>query len=336
MKIEINPPYLILLGDVKNSDYVKTGLGIVQWSRELVAGQLRFNDCLIDMGVPDMSISEALEHGVKSLIVGVNPVGGQLPESWWSVIEEAARSGLDIVSGLHEKLNNHKGVVSAAQKSGAKLIDVRSPPVNLPVGTHIKRQGKRLLTVATDCASGKKYTALAMTKYLNQAKVDATFRATGQTGIMIAGEGIPIDSVIADFISGASELVSPNNNEHHWDVIEGQGSLFHPGYSGVSLGLLHGSQPDAIIICHDALRTVSFEGHSLPSIQECIDIHLTMGRINNPKIVCVGVCVNTSQLSKDQRDDYLLNLENITGLPCVDPLIDGCEKIVKYLNGACK
>ena len=132
---------------------------------------------------------------------------------------------------------------------------MRQPPNNFKVGTGEKRAGKRLLTVGTDCAVGKKYTALAIEKTLRARGVDANFRATGQTGIFISGRGIAIDSVIADFIAGAAEWLSPANQPEHWDIIEGPGSLFNPAYAGVTLGLVHGSQPDALVICHDARRT---------------------------------------------------------------------------------
>ena len=164
--------------------------------------------------------------------------------------------------------------------------------------------------------------------------MNSTFRATGQTGIMLAGKGIPIDAVVADFIAGAAELISPDNHEDHWDVIEGQGSLFHPGYSGVSLGLLHGSQPDAIVVCHDATRTTvsGWEHYNLPSLQDCIDQHLLLGSRTNPAIQCVGISVNTSDLPDSGRMDYLAKLNDETGLPCVDPLIDGCGAIVDNIN----
>jgi uncharacterized NAD-dependent epimerase/dehydratase family protein len=162
----------------------------------------------------------------------------------------------------------------------------------------------------------------------------STFRATGQTGIMLAGEGIAIDAVIADFIAGAAEAISPDNAADHWDVIEGQGSIFHPGYSGVSLGLLHGSQPDAFVLCHDATRTTvsGFEHYSLPSVREAIDMHVAMGRRTNPAIRCVGISVNTSMLAADKRKDYLQTLSAETGLPCVDPIIDGCGAILEHIK----
>jgi uncharacterized NAD-dependent epimerase/dehydratase family protein len=333
-RVQLAPPYLILIGDVNDPTYAKTGFGIVHWRPDLVAGQLRFADCEIDMGVPDMSIPEAVHAGAKSLVIGVAPIGGVVPDDWWASIEEAARAGLDIVCGLHFRLADYPAVVAAAEVSGARLIDVRTPPKKIPVGTGLKRSGKRVLMVGTDCAIGKKYTALALDKAMREAGLNSTFRATGQTGIMLAGEGIPIDAVVADFISGAAELISPDNDEDHWDVIEGQGSLFHPGYSGVSLGLLHGSQPDAFVVCHDATRTAvsGWEHYALPSIRDAIDQHILLGSRTNPDIRCAGISVNTSRLAADRRMHYLDELSAETGLPCVDPIIDGCAAIVEYIR----
>jgi len=333
-RVQLKAPYLILIGEEDDATYAKTGLGIVQWRPELVAGQFRFPGCSVDLGVPDMTIEEAIDAGVKSLVIGVAPVGGTVPVKWWKIMERAARLGLDIVCGLHLKLTDNPAVVAAAAESGARLIDVRVPPKNLPVGTGLKRSGKRVLMVGSDCAIGKKYTALALDQAMREAGMNSNFRASGQTGIMIAGEGIPIDTVVADFISGAAELLSPASDENHWDVIEGQGSLFHPGYSGVSLGLLHGSQPDAIVVCHDATRThvSGWEHYPLPSVRECIDLHLRMGQRTNADIQCVGISVNTSALPLHERTTWLDNLSAETGLPCVDPIVDGCGAIVRQIN----
>ena len=331
--IKLRPPYLLFVGDERDAVYAKTALGILQWRRELVAGQLRLNKNAIDLGVPDLSIADAASAGIGSLVIGVAPVGGNIPESWLAVIEEAVKAGLDIVSGLHFKMTDNASLVNAARQSGACLIDVRCPPQRLPVGSGAKRSGKRVLMVGTDCAVGKKYSALALERALRNAAIKATFRATGQTGIMIAGNGIPIDSVVSDFVSGAAELVSPANDSDHWDVIEGQGSLFHPGYAAVSLGLLHGSQPDAIVMCHDATRThvAGWPDYSLPTIPECIRLNLQLARRTNPESRCVGVSVNTSCLPASERKKYLHQLRAETNLPCVDPILDGCESIVEEL-----
>ncbi len=333
-QVQLTAPYLILIGQQDDPTYAKTGLGIVQWRPELVAGQLRFPGCEVDLGVPDMTVEEAVEAGVRSLLIGVAPVGGAIPDSWWELIEQAARSGLDVVSGLHIKLNNRESLVEIARASGARLIDVRTPPKNLPIGNGKKRSGRRILMVGTDCAIGKKYTALALHKSMQDAGMNATFRATGQTGIMIAGEGVPIDAVIADFISGAAEVLSPDNTPDHWDVIEGQGSLFHPAYSGVSMGLLHGSQPDGFVVCHEAGRKVvsGFEHYPLPSLAECIDLHVQVGKRTNPAIRCVGISVNTSSLKGSARTDYLAALEAEHGVPAVDSLIDGCGAIAEHIR----
>jgi uncharacterized NAD-dependent epimerase/dehydratase family protein len=331
-RVKLTPPYLILIGEEDDPTYAKTGFGIVQWRPQQVAGQIRFPGCAVDLGVPDLTIEEAAKCGVRSLVIGVAPVGGVIPDSWWVVIRDAARAGLDIVCGLHQKLSDDPALVEAANESGTHLIDVRVPPANLPVGTGIRRTGKRILTVGTDCAVGKKYTALALHQSMREAGINATFRATGQTGIMIAGEGIPIDSVVADFVSGAAELISPDNDDDHWDIIEGQGSLFHPGYSAVSLGLLHGSQPDGLVLCHDAARATiaGWDHFPVPAIRDCIEQHIMLGRRSNPDIRCLGISINTSALSGEERTGYLQSLRDETGLPCVDPLIEGCAAIVEF------
>ncbi len=333
-RIKLKAPYLILIGDLADPTYAKTGFGIVHWRPELVVGQLRFAGCKIDLGVPDLTVTEAVAAGAGSLLIGVAPIGGVVPDNWWKAIVEAASAGLDIVCGLHFRLSDVPELADAAASSGVRLIDVRKPPARLPVGTGLRRPGKRVLTVGTDCAIGKKYSALALHEAMREAGMNSTFRATGQTGIMLAGEGIPIDAVVADFISGAAETLSPANDENHWDVIEGQGSLFHPGYSGVSLGLLHGSQADALLLCHDATRTniSGWEHYTLPSIGDAIDQHIAMARRTNPEVCCVGISVNTSTLPPETRLDYLHQLQLKTGLPCIDPMVDGCGAIVEHIK----
>lgn len=332
--ITLQAPYLVFIGDVDSRLYAKTAAGIIEWRKDLVAGQIRFEGNPLDLGVPNLTIDEAVAAGVKSIIIGVAPVGGKIGDDWIKVLVQAAEAGIDVVSGLHLKLADFPALKAAAEKSGASLIDVRVPPASLPIGTGAKRTGKRALMVGTDCAVGKKYSALALTKAMQERGKKATFRATGQTGIMIAGEGLPIDSIIADFVSGAAESLSPNNEPDHWDIIEGQGSLSNASYAGVSLSLLHGSQPDAIVACHDATRTVisSCPEQKLPTVQECIDLALINGRLTNPNIQCVGVSVNTSGLSENERKPYLNALSKELGLPCVDPIIDGCDAIVDMIE----
>jgi uncharacterized NAD-dependent epimerase/dehydratase family protein len=326
----LRSPYLIFLGDTQEMVDAKTGAGLVQWCPEKVMGQLRFDDCLVDLGVADLSIEEARARGVQSIVIGVAPAGGKIGQRWLQMLTEAAMAGLDLVSGLHCRLEEFPELVAAAQHSGARLVNVRTPADNLPIGTGEKRSGKRLLTVGTDCAIGKKYSALAITQCMKARGISADFRATGQTGIMIAGQGVPIDAVVADFIAGAAEAVSPANRADHWDIIEGQGSLFNPSYAGVSMGLLHGSQPDAIVVCHDPIRDVIDTARHLPlpSVAECIDLHLRCARLTNPNVCCVGVCVNTSELDPESKKSYLAELSAKLDLPCIDPIEDGCDAIV--------
>lgn len=328
--LSLRSPYLVVLGDIKELVDAKTGAGLVQWCPEKVVGQLRFDDCPVDLGVADLSIAEAQKRGAKSVIIGVAPIGGQINQRYIQVLVEAATAGLDVISGLHLRLEDIPELATAAESSDVQLINVRTPPDNLPIGTGEKRSGKRLLTVGTDCAIGKKYTALSITQCMKARGINVDFRATGQTGIMIAGHGIALDTVVADFIAGAAEILSPAAAQDHWDIIEGQGSLFNPSYAGVSLGLLHGSQPDAIVVCHDPTRKVidTARHMALPSVEECIDLHLRAARLTNPDVRCVGVSVNTSGLATESTDAYLAELSAQLNLPCVDPIRLGCDAIV--------
>ena len=332
--VHIASPSLIFVGDTDDPLLAKTGFGIVDWRREQCLGQYRFGDAAVDLGLPDMTIGQAAKQGAKSMIIGVANVGGFFPEVWRHAMMEAVRSGLDLVSGMHTRLQTIPGLAKAAVDSGARLVDIRVPPPGLPVGMGRKRRGMRLLTIGTDCASGKKYTALALDREMRARGMKVTFRATGQTGIMIAGSGIPIDAVVADFVAGAAETLSPDNDGDHWDVIEGQGALHHPAYAGVSLGLLHGSQPDAIVICHEAGRTRidCWDGFPLPGVMECIETALNHGKLTNPWIRCIGVSLNTSKLPPDRREPCLHKVSLDTGLPCVDPLIEGVGPIVDLLQ----
>jgi uncharacterized NAD-dependent epimerase/dehydratase family protein len=332
-RIQLRAPYLIFLADIEESTYAKTGLGVAQWCPEKCLGQLRLPGAKVDAGLPEMNVATAAARGAKSLILGVAPVGGAIKESWVATLKEAARAGIDIVAGMHSRLATVAGLAEAAAAGGANLVDVRVPPAGIPIGNGRKRSGQRVLMVGTDCAVGKKYSALAIARELQKRGVKSTFRATGQTGIMIAGEGMPIDTVVSDFTAGAAEVLSPDNDADHWDVIEGQGSLFHPAYAAVSLGLLHGSQPDAIVMCHEARRYThsGFPDFPLSEIPECIETNLQLGARTNPHIRCVGVCVNTQPLAADERRQWLHDLARSTGLPCVDPLVEGPGAIVDEL-----
>lgn len=327
----IRAPFLLFTGDVADSLYAKTALGVAAWRPEDCLGQFRLSEEAVDLRLPDLQPRDAVANGACSILIGVAPVGGAIPAVWISALVSAIEAGLDIVSGMHTRLATIPALKEAAIKHGVRLLDLRDPPVDLPIATGRKRSGRRLLTVGTDCALGKKYSALAVARDMRARGLGCAFRASGQTGIMIAGEGIPIDAVVSDFVAGAAELLSPDAAEGHWDVIEGQGSLFHPAYAGVSLGLLHGSQPDAIVVCHkhDRDTLYGWPEYKTPSLDECIELHIKMARRVNADVRCVGVCINTMGMDESHRADYLLRLSDELGLPCVDPMINGAFDIVE-------
>ncbi|MFG0318251.1 MAG: DUF1611 domain-containing protein, partial [Planctomycetota bacterium JB042] len=224
-------------------------------------------------------------------------------------------------------------IAAAAARHGRRLVDLRHSSWTPAVGTGEKRSGKRLLTVGTDCSVGKLFTALHLTEALRARGADATFRATGQTGILIAGEGIAVDAVPADFLSGAAEALSPAAAPEHWDVIEGQGSLFHPSFSGVSLGLLHGSQPDALVLCHEPTREHlrGLPHKAIPVLSECVAVHLASVRRANPAARLLGLSVNTSALDEAGAREVLADVSEETGLPAVDPARTGVDPLLERL-----
>ncbi len=269
-----------------------------------------------------MTAEQAARAGIGSLVIGVAPVGGQIPREWEPVLHAAIAAGLDVVSGMHRPLEGVPGLEEAARKRGVALVNVRLPRQTFPAGTGRRRSGKRLLTVGTDCALGKKYTALALTEALRARGIAADFRATGQTGILIAGSGIALDAVTADFAAGAAEQLSPAAAPDHWDVIEGQGSLFHPAYAGVTLALVHGSQPDVLILCHDPSRRQlhGFPEFPLPDLRTAAARYIEAARLTNPHAMLGGVSLNTSMLDESARARVLAETTEHVGVPCFDPL----------------
>lgn len=328
----VNAPYLMFLGDVPDQLAAKTAHGIVDWRRDWCLGQLRLPGCKADLNIPDLTIAEAAGKGAKTMIVGVANAGGVLPDHWTAKIVEAIEAGLDIASGLHTRLSSKPEIKAAAEKHGRQLLDVRHSDQRFDTGKGVKRPGLRLLTVGTDCSVGKKYTALALEKAMRARGLDADFRATGQTGVFISGRGVAIDAVVADFISGAVEWIAPAAAPAHWDLIEGQGSLFHPSFAGVSLGLLHGAQADAFVICHEPTRsTMRGVKYKLPSIQDVIDLTIRCGSLTNPAIRPVGIAVNSEALGEADAKALLETLSKEHGLPATDPIRFGVETIVDRL-----
>lgn len=328
-------PYLLFLGDAPDRLTAKTAIGVQHWRPEACAGQWRLPGCAVDLGLPELGPVEAAARGIGTMLIGLAPAGGALPPHWAAAVIEAIEAGLDVASGLHIRINAIPAIAAAARHHGRRIFDVRHPEESFAVGTYRRRSGKRLLAVGTDCAVGKMFTTLAVERSLHARGILADFRATGQTGILIAGAGVSVDAVVSDFVSGAAESLSPDAPAGHWDLIEGQGSLFHPSYAGVSLGLLHGSQPDAIILCHDAARTVNgdFEDLPLPSLAECAALNLELARLTNPDVRLVGCSLNTSSLDPGEAEAAVAAARNELGVPCADPVRHGVEKIVDHMLG---
>ena len=334
----LRPPKLVLfLGDEVETGYAKTAFGLRDWAGDRCLGELVLPGAKVTTGLPALSVTQAYALGGGALAVGVATRGGMIPENWLPTLMAALEAGLDVISGMHVRLTSLPTLVSSADRLGRKLIDVRVPPSAITVASGAPRTGWRILAVGTDCALGKKYSALAIARGLEARGHDVTFRATGQTGIMISGRGMPIDAVVADFVAGAAEMLSPAASPDHIDVIEGQGSIFHPSYAAVSLGLLHGSQPDRFVVCHEPGRTMmlGMHGFPLPSIESVIAQTIALGRLTNPHISCAGVCLNTAAMNPAAAAAEIESTSNALGIPTADPmrggeafdrLLDACQQ----------
>jgi uncharacterized NAD-dependent epimerase/dehydratase family protein len=329
----IQTPYLLYLGNETDELAVKTSRGVAQWRPLLCIGQYRYPSCPISLGLPDIGLHEAVQRGAKTLILGIANAGGVLRQDTIKDVVAALESGLDVASGLHVRLRDQSVITDAAARYSRRLFDVRDPPPHLPIGNGVKRSGWRLLTVGTDCSVGKMYTSLAIEREMHHRGLLAEFRATGQTGILINGSGVPVDAVVADFISGSVEWLSPARLDGGWDLIEGQGSLFHPSYAGVSLGLLHGAQPDAIVLCHEPGREHmrGLPGRALPDLATCLETNLAAAKLTNPNVRAVGVALNTSRLGAQEAQRMCAKVSAELALPCQDPIRTGVNLIVDRL-----
>jgi len=329
----IQNPYLLFLGDAADQLAAKTANGVKVWRPEWCVGQVRLPGCKADLGLDDLTIAQGAERGAKTVILGVANRGGFIPDSWIVELVKALDLGMDIASGLHTKITQIPALVDAAERNGRQLFDVRHPTRDFAIANGKPRAGKRLLTVGTDVSVGKMFTTLAVEKEMRARGLNADFRATGQTGIFIAGSGASIDAVIADFISGCVEWLAPENTPDHWDLIEGQGSLYNVSYSGVTLGLIHGSQADALVMCHEIGRPHlrGLPDYPVPEIPAAMETILHMARMVNRDVKFVGVSLNTSNVSADEATAFKAKTAAQTGLPVVDPLKDGVAPIVDRL-----
>jgi D-glutamate N-acetyltransferase len=332
--MNLKKPYCLFIGDAKDPLSIKLAKGIADWRPEDAIAENSFPECSVTTGIVRMSIKEAAKSGAKTFVLGFANKGGTIDPLWIGPILKAIESGMDIASGLHQRLDSIQEIKKHAENYGVELLDVRHSKQSLETGNGNRRQGKRLLTVGTDCSVGKMYTSLAIEKALKNVGMSASFKATGQSGIFIAGEGIAVDCVISDFISGAVEMLSPDSQADHWDIIEGQGSLCHPAYAGVSLGLLHGAQPDALVLCHEPNREHmrGIPGRKLPSIEETIAINLRLARLTNPQSKFVAISLNTSKLTTDLAEDLCRSIGQQYDLPCFDPLRHGASAVLGNLT----
>ena len=334
--ISIKAPYLLFLGNENLPLSIKMSRGIAQWRPELCVGETSAPSCNLSVGLKKLSMDAAVAAGARTLVLGLANSGGIISKSWIPYILKALEKRMDVACGLHQKLSDIPEVLQAAEKFGSKLHDVRHHESDLETGKGFQRSGRRLLTVGTDCSVGKMYTALAIEKEMKTRGIDADFRATGQTGLMIAGSGICIDAIVADFIAGAVEQLTPDNNDDHWDIIEGQGSLFNPSFAGVSAGLLHGAQPDLLVMCHEAGRQKikDLSHYNVPGMEQCIDLNLRMASITNPNVKLAGISLNCRMIGKQEGLQEMARLEKEFSVPCFDPMITGTAALVESLLAA--
>jgi uncharacterized NAD-dependent epimerase/dehydratase family protein len=326
-------PYLLYLGHSTDAMAIKTSRGLATFRRDDCVGEFRHDDCPLTLGLPRLTMKEGHEAGARTLVLGIAGAGGRLGSELVEDASLALEAGMNVAAGLHQRLRDEAWLAALASQRGLQLFDVREPPAGVAVGKGYPRAGQRLLTVGTDCSVGKMYASLALTAALRDRGVAADFRATGQTGILIAGEGIPVDAVVADFISGAIEQLAPARHDEGWDVIEGQGSLFHPSFAGVSAGLLHGAQPEAIVLCHRPGRSHmrGIPGRALPDLAECLEANLQVARLTSPKVRAAGVCLNTWGLGADEARRLCDRTGDRLGLPCTDPVAFGVGPILDEL-----
>ena len=331
---QIPMPYLLFLGDVMDPLAAKTARGIHVWRPESCVGQIRLATDSVSLGLEDMDVTTAKARGAKTMVLGTANAGGKLPTHWIESIKFAIRAGLNVANGLHQGLLELPELVALADEYNVQLFDVRHMRPQLDVGSGKKRSGKRILTVGTDCSVGKMYTSLALEAAMRDIGMKADFRATGQTGVLVAGAGIAIDAVIADFISGAVESLSPANDDDHWDIIEGQGSLYHPSFAGVSMGLIHGAQAHLLVMCHELGRPhMRHLPHQfMPTLQQCVATNLAAASLTSPQVQLAGFSLNTSGVDEAQAKAALAEISREFGVPATDPVRFGISELAQSIK----
>jgi uncharacterized NAD-dependent epimerase/dehydratase family protein len=330
--------YLILAeGYSQDPHYGKTMYGVLRYRREDVVAIMDTKRAgEMQDGVPIVgTVDDALCFSPTTALVGVVTQGGKFPADWRTLLISCARKGLDIENGLHVRLTDYADVVDAAEKHRVELRDLRRPPadVSTATGENLSVPATIVLSVGTDCAIGKMTMVLELDLEARRRGVKSVFVPTGQTGIAIAGWGIAVDAVVSDFVAGAAERLVVEGHERGGELlwVEGQGSILHPVYSGVTLGLYHGSAPHLLVLCHEVGRT-EVEGagggpHPLPSLAEWIELHERMAlRARPAKVACIAL--NTRFVSEDEARSAIAAAEEETGLPADDPVRFGAGKLV--------
>ena len=330
--------------------YGKTATGVIRYGRDQVvavidstkAGKNVAEALGVDLGkdVPIVrDIHEALSYQPDTLLIGIAPQGGNLPEAWRWQLFTAMEHGLNIVNGLHAFFSEDEELQAAANKWGVTIWDVRRPPEKRRVARYIPhRPGSHtVLAVGSDCATGKMTAMLEMNREAQQRGLSSEFLATGQTGIMISGNGLPADRIISDFVAGlVEELVLDFTNTHDWVFVEGQGALNHPGYSPVTLGLIHGALPDAMIFCHQAGATGidGYDNCPFPSLKRLIEINEDAVNWLHPRhnSKVVGISLVTPRLTEAQARDEIKRIEDEVGLPTTDIWRFGPDKLMDALS----
>jgi D-glutamate N-acetyltransferase len=328
--------YLILAeGRSDDPHYGKTARGILRYAPDptvAILDSTRAGESYD--GVPVVAtVEEALAHEPTTAVVGVATQGGRFPPAWRELLKKSIAAGLDVESGLHEFVGDDDELVALAREHGVELRDLRKPPegLNVPTGENLELPATIVLTVGSDCAIGKKTVALELDLEARRRGLSSVFVPTGQTGIAIAGWGIAVDAVVSDFLAGAAEQLVVEGHRRGGELlfVEGQGSLSHPAYSGVTLGLLHGSAPHLLVLCHKAHATEieGYPGHPLPSLAELVELHQRVSLPVRPaRVACLAL--NTADLDEPEARAAIAEAASETGLPTDDPVRFGAGQLL--------
>jgi D-glutamate N-acetyltransferase len=337
----LRPRRLLILAEGRSGDphYGKTARGVLRFRPHDVVAVLDSESSATEHeGFPLVrSVGEALRYDPTTALVGVATQGGRFPPAWRELLQDCIRAGLDVENGLHEFLSVDPELAALAHEHGVELRDLRMPPpgLNVPTGANLTHGATTILTVGSDCAIGKMTVSLELDREARRRGWRTEFVPTGQTGIAIAGWGISVDAVVADFIAGAAEQLVLEGVERGGEVlfVEGQGSLLHPGYSGVTLGLIHGAAPHAYVLCHKAGQRYVDENERfpMPPLRDLVELHERIGLVARPGRV-LAVALNTRDLDEASARQAIEETEAETGLPADDPVRFGAARLVDVLE----